>query len=169
MSGRTMDKVLEFLKGELESRELKRMEIDIQGEVGRLIERNRELGGEATSDYGREALQREEEVLVEAIRVIGFLRAEKILRDVYECRKSENMNQREAALHEALASSLRWVEEPKRRALRKTIIVRGKIPAFIGSNGREHGPFEPGDVASIHEEDFEMLRKEGLVEEASME
>ncbi len=167
MSNKAIDKLLEFLREELESKELKKMEADIEEEVAKLIERNMELKREAASDYVREALQKEEEVLTEAVRVIGFLRAEKILRDVYEGRKSENMSEREEGLYEALVSSLRWMEEPKRRAVRKIIIVRGRIPAFIGTDGREHGPFEPGDVASIHEDDYETLRKEGLVEEAS--
>jgi len=48
-------------------------------------------------------------------------------------------------------------------------IVRREIPPFVGSDGKEYGPFSPGDIIMINKKDFNKLKKKGMVEDIKID
>ncbi|MFQ5710195.1 MAG: hypothetical protein ACE5GD_00295 [Candidatus Geothermarchaeales archaeon] len=167
MSNKGIEGLIEVLRRELEGEALQKLELNLRKEVEKLLRRGEALMGKELTPITREALQREAEIIKQVIRCIDDLRVEKILRDSLRGRRSENMTEREALVYDALTKYLREREE--RRVEEKLFVALERIPAFVGVDGKEYGPFEPGDVASIRDEDFETLAKEGLIKKVEIE
>ncbi|MFQ5951463.1 MAG: hypothetical protein ACE5KH_05205, partial [Candidatus Geothermarchaeales archaeon] len=110
-------------------------------------------------------------LLRRTLLAIDSLRLEKVLTTVLSRRRSPEMTEREAAVYEALISTLTEAETVAEEEMprKKLATILGNIPAFVGIDGREYGPFRPGDLATLEEQDYEALRKEGLVKETEVE
>jgi DNA replication initiation complex subunit (GINS family) len=154
----------EALSKELEVKKPQRWNEVLHREILEIIDKNRKLQEKEGTEMEREALKREQGVLEEALRALEAFRAEKILRMVLEGVEAEGLLEKEKNLYRSLATFLRSIEEHK-KVEKRLIMVSAKIPAFVGVDGLEYGPFEPGDIVLIHEEDFQTLKKEGLVKE----
>lgn len=164
-------KAQEHLKSELEEEKLQRIDKDMRNSILQLTEDSRKLLKEAPSDVEKLLLQEEESLLKRTLLAIDSLRLEKILTTVLSRRQSPDMTEREAAVYEALVSSLKEAERVAEEEMprKRLATILGKIPAFVGIDGREYGPFKPGDLATLEEQDYEALGKEGLVKETEVE
>ena len=159
-----VERLMEALHRELEEKKLQKWDKELHQEILRIIEENRELQEKEKTELGRAALKREQEILEGIVKALRAIRAEKILHRVLEGVEAENLLEGEEDLYRSLATFFQRLEEHK-KVEKSLIMVLEKIPAFMGVDGQEYGPFEPGDIALIHEEDFQTLKKEGLVRE----
>ncbi|NIM46367.1 MAG: hypothetical protein GTO54_12240 [Nitrososphaeria archaeon] len=163
MSSREIDALIEVLKRELERERLQNLELDPREEVEKLLRKGEEILRKEPSDVRKGAIEKEKEILGLVLKSIENLRLEKVFRDFFRDERSENMLPREVRIYEALAVHL------EEKVKEKLIVALKRIPAFVGVDGKEYGPFEPGDVALIHEEDFKTLSKEGLIKQVEVE
>jgi len=164
MPNEILERFMEALRKELEEKDLQRQDEALSKGVLRIIDENRKLQEREETKLGKEALKREEEILEEAVKALKAIRTEKIFYMALEGVESGNLLGEEKELYKSLTDFFKRVEEHK-KVEKRLIMVLAKIPAFVGVDGVEYGPFEPGDIALIHEEDFQTLKREGLVKE----
>jgi len=48
------------------------------------------------------------------------------------------------------------------------VVFKEEVPAFVGSDLKNYGPFRKGDIAKLPDENKEVLLKQGIVEEFSI-
>jgi hypothetical protein len=152
-------------------RDLKRVlteeeEIDlskIDEYILRLIDKNRNLYKESRDPYVREYLDSEYSVLIELL--LSWRRY-----IVYKFLKGEE-NRLKITFDSNIEKIINLVNEFLRVRDKENIlgIVKKEIPPFVGSDGREYGPFIPGDIILINRKDFGKLKKRGLVEDIKID
>ena len=170
MLNENITKAVEHLKSELEEEELQSINGEIRNSILQLRDEGRKLQKEASSEMEKLLLQEEDSLMKRILLAIDSLRLEKILKTVLSNRRSLDMTDREEAVYDALVSTLKEAEKvaEAERPRKGLVTVLGKIPAFVGIDGREYGPFNPGDLATLQEQDYEALRKEGLVKKTKV-
>lgn len=87
----------------------------------------------------------------------------------------ENLTEEESVFFEQVAAAVKsrrerildelLMKSPEEKEKIGLIVFKEEVPAFVGSDMRNYGPFKKGDIAKLPDENKEILLKQGIVEE----
>lgn len=142
-------------------------------------------------ELAKNYLQKKEEV--KDVEKLGEIRnIKRILEDIFNRRERkilnfaiiaartgmvpENLTKEEQKFFDQIVEMLKKrrkeILEPllKSKAKKERVLVfKQDVPAFVGSDGKEYGPFSKGDIAKIPEENAQLMVAQGIAEWVEIE
>ena len=156
--------VLDFLRLEASRDELTENFEILDRKIEQLLMENDSRRGKIEGNKLFEKLLDEErKLLLETRRIIRLIRLEKIVNLIGKKKDIKNLTKREEEIFDLIRETLETKITEEKERKRIIAVALRDIPAFVGVSGFEYGPFKPGDVIKINEEDLKMLIKRGFV------
>ena len=143
-----------LLMGEIEGIDLQKIDDFIVD----IIEKNRKMDRESRDPYVKEYLKHEYNILIDLL--LNWRRF------VVSLFLMENRNRIRFSAGGEVEKISNLIDTYLRISNKRDVlgIVKKGIPPFIGSDGKEYGPFALGDIILINKRDFDKLKEKGLIE-----
>jgi DNA replication initiation complex subunit (GINS family) len=167
----TDETIRKIFEDERNSPGLTRLSDDFFEQVREYLEKKISMSRDETDQWALEAVKRR-------LKTIFERRERKILNSAHGFVDSgvipENMTNEERMFFERIVECVNGFqkerEEKLERKKEKLVMVTllDQIPAFVGINMKNYGPFSKGDIATLPEPNADLLTKKGLAEKIEM-
>ena len=86
----------------------------------------------------------------------------------------ENLTEEEKAFFDKIMAEIKAWQEKKKAIMeskpepKMMVVMTAHLPKFVGLNLKNHGPFSPGDIATLPEPNAKLLIEKGIAKEISV-
>lgn len=160
-----LKEILSFLRREIEEDFPSQGFEEVSEIIDRLIDETQKRIPSATNSLAKKLLEREKELLEEIRVILHLIRLRKLMDNLMDEQAIERLSPRERTVARHIRALLLEREEKGEEGpsgFRLALVLK-EIPSFVGVTGEQYGPFKPGDLIRIKEEDLRILISRGLV------